>query len=123
MPFDWHEYLGLAEDVHEAPVHSMDASERTAISRAYYAAFHLTAAALEDRNEWRRQHNADDHAELRRFLERYRGRARGNVGVNLGRLYIARCQADYNDELASLSELAQAMLLTARKIVQALPNI
>jgi hypothetical protein len=40
--FDWTEYLDLAADL--VGRRGDPASERTAISRAYYAAFHLAAA-------------------------------------------------------------------------------
>ena len=36
-PFDWNEYLSLATTLSEK---ADEASQRTAISRAYYAAFH-----------------------------------------------------------------------------------
>lgn len=44
MPFDWNNYLSLAEDLASKPD---EASKRTAISRAYYCVFNLAFARAE----------------------------------------------------------------------------
>src|SRR2546426_2609198 len=44
MPFDWNNYLALAE---ELATRVDDASKRTAISRAYYCVFNLAFARAE----------------------------------------------------------------------------
>lgn len=51
MSFDWDHYLALAEDLWRGALGSKDgeASFRSAISRAYYAAFHEGRIYLKDR--------------------------------------------------------------------------
>src|SRR5713226_3190713 len=44
MPFDWNNYLALAE---ELATRTDEASKRTAISRAYYCVFNLAFAQAE----------------------------------------------------------------------------
>lgn len=45
--FDWRAFLDLAEDLQER--RDNPAAERSAISRAYYAAFHLASMYVSDR--------------------------------------------------------------------------
>jgi uncharacterized protein (UPF0332 family) len=123
LSFDWHEFLRLAEELHSEPIESTEASARTAISRAYYATFHLTAATLESLKEWQRAHGAEDHKKLQEFLKRYRGVRRGKIGVDLERLYVLRGYADYEDEFEGVSTAAEMSLKLARSIVNALPSI
>lgn len=95
--FDWEEYRQLAEKLHERDSDALrEASERTAISRAYYAAFH---EAL--RYAPRRVQNArrDKH---RRLIDHYKqapSETERAVGRQLERLRDNRNAADYEDKI------------------------
>lgn len=122
MTFDWNDYLRLAEDLYDSPQTSEEASYRTAISRAYYSAFHLAAQTLESQRTWRRAHTALDHKDLRDFLQRFHSQPKGKAGADLGRLYVLRVRADYEDEMTNPKADAQQSLRLAKGIVSLLPR-
>lgn len=102
--FDWEDYLQLAENLHEregsAP---QEAQERTAISRAYYAAFHdaLQHAPPRVRNARRKKHQKlIDHYEAGHTSEEQK------VGRLLGALRDNRNKADYEAEIGGPAQCA-----------------
>lgn len=97
MSFDWIEYLQLAQHLMgQAEAASDEAKRRTAISRAYYAAY----------NEVRRlarQHGfqdmeSDNHRALIEHCLRKPAREWKSIGENLRRLREQRNSADYKHQ-------------------------
>jgi len=123
VSFNWSDYLALAVQLHTVPLISQEASDRTAISRAYYAAFNLTADRLGTKGEWRRAHGPQDHKELADLVKRYGRTTKGRVGHTLERLYYNRCKADYDGDIEQPSKLAEASILMAKEITASLPPI
>lgn len=122
--FDWDEYLQLAEDLHERNSDALrEASERTAISRAYYAAFHeaLRCAPNRVRNARRDQHRTliDHYKQAPTQTERA-------VGRQLERLRDNRNAADYEDRIGgpgqSMFKADQSIHL-CREICSALADL
>ena len=126
MSFDWLAFFTLAGEIIANPLVSPEASERTAISRAYYAAFNLAANRLETKTppEWKRSGKASDHGELATFLQRFGKTKKATVGVNLSRLYEYRCHADYDDDFpGSSSKFATAAMNLAKSAIEYIPQM
>ncbi len=97
MSFAWTGYLAVARELvapgdHAAP---LDARERAAISRAYYAVFGRAFALFVGRDEYRPKKSGDDHMGLVLELTNARDHSRREVGQTLNRLRLARRWADY----------------------------
>ena len=125
MSFEWSQYLRLADwlAVNPSSGGNDEASQRSAISRAYYAAYCSARNQLESSGERRRSGGHDDHRELSTYLQRsYKTTPRAKAGLRLGRLYRARCQADYDNSISNLPATTQDALATARDILQLVPQ-
>ncbi len=98
MPFEWRAFLDLAGDLHkqasQAP--NQEAFLRTALSRAYYAAFCYARNYARDWLGFRPRNDPDDHGHLREHLKRRRRRGDSD---RLGRLRQWRNECDYFDDL------------------------
>lgn len=121
MPFEWQDYYDIAQRL--AAI-EMEATWRSAISRAYYAVFHLAEKKYAEFNaspmifeggyshhkvwEWfARQHN--------RIYKRI-----GNAGFSLKE---DRVTADYSDEFPGLSAQVVYSLARAKQILDDLARI
>src|SRR5438552_19056676 len=85
MPFDWKEDLEVGRflEQHAATSGSQEAFVRSAVSRAYYAAFCHVRNYARDKLGFRPRNDADDHGRLHARLKQ--GKLRG-VAVKLERL-------------------------------------
>lgn len=125
MPFDWNGYLEVAENLKtetdgQPDNNTVQAKRRTAISRAYYAVYHLAedyAIAnlgytpsksgpnqhhTDVRSVYQRQFGNADHQEIRKMLMR---------------LHKARIDSDYHPEdLGNVQSLLASTVLEANKI-------
>ena len=110
--FDWHQYLDLANNLVESPRAAVEAGARTAVSRAYYAAFHHSRLTLE--RELSEQFGPPNiHGKV---ISRLRERS-GGAGLvrTLVRLREKRVHADYYDDPAlSLEEADLVVKMAAR---------
>ena len=116
MPdFDWDGFLDLADEL--VGRRGNAAAERTAISRAYYAAFHPARAHLVRQGERLTLTGADHGLVWRWFLARPDPLARA-VGTNGRRLVDERRRADYDPiEDGSLSVRAAGAVRLARQVI------
>jgi hypothetical protein len=111
MPFDWNNFLTLAEQLSQVPE---DASKRSAMSRAYYAAFHdaMTRAEAncgpQDRSKshqwcWNRYiYSRDDDCY--------------QLGIDGSRLRAMRNLADYEPDIQRIDDLVTRALSNAKSI-------
>jgi uncharacterized protein (UPF0332 family) len=116
-PFDWEEYLEFAEE--QVRRRGNPSAERSAISRAYYAVFHLA----KDRyvaSGYPLTFRADDHGSVAAWFERSEDREQRRIGINLSRLRQLRRDADYSDTFPGLSREAEAAVELARRLLQAI---
>src|SRR4051812_17673884 len=104
MSFNWTEYLTLAQTLaQQAPGSpTPEALLRSAISRAYYAAFIQARNRLRD-VERRPVPRRDVHEYVIRQFTNSRDYKRQKVGKNLVRLREHRTRADYDNILADLN--------------------
>jgi uncharacterized protein (UPF0332 family) len=114
-PFEWNEYLDLAEELVQR--RGDPSAERSAISRAYYAAFHSAKKYYSSRGQ-RLEFTGEDHRAVCNWLQGRPDRGVIKIGVALRRLLQIRRDADYTDRFpGQLSIEAQAGVATARRII------
>jgi uncharacterized protein (UPF0332 family) len=126
MSFDWQDYLTLAEAlVRERGYLALeDACLRSAISRAYYAAFVSARNFATARDGFIPCHTGADHGRVKKHFKRSSDRARRQVGVELGRIWGHRTSADYDDVFqGALPAATQASLQHARNVLSTLSTI
>jgi uncharacterized protein (UPF0332 family) len=102
MSFPWAKFLDLAHELAQEDVTStyQEGQYRSAISRAYYAAFHKARLYLAD-TEGFSLRTRDVHSEVaNRFLDHHHPsyRFRRSIGVALDTLRQDRNIADYTDD-------------------------
>ncbi len=118
MPFDWKEYLELAKDLagQTNAGYSLEAKERSAVSRAYYAAFCHARNYAKVKLRFIPTGTAKDHIRLRDHFKK----VKPQIASQLERLREWRNQCDYDDQVSNLGHLVRNALLTAESVVQKL---
>ncbi|MCS7159393.1 MAG: hypothetical protein RMJ19_02880 [Gemmatales bacterium] len=118
MTFNWREYLELARAIQGqcGPGYSQEAADRTAISRAYYAAFGTVREYARRRLGYQPSRKSAEHGQLITYLGR-RGAGPLALAQTLSRLRLLRNQCDYDDAVPGLAlqvievlELAEVIL-------------
>ena len=118
--FDWRDYLTLAERL--AREAGDEAAQRTAISRAYYAALGRAAALL--RSEGVAVSPLRTHATVWRAFKHSSDARRSAVGMDLDWLRLQRNLADYADVFeGDLSDVAGDAVELAASILRAINDI
>ena len=125
MTFDWNEYLEVAKNLKAStdgqPKNNFnEAQQRSAISRAYYAVYHLAvdyAKAHLGYVESRRGQN-QFHSDIRAVYQRQFGNPdHQEVRKMLMRLHTARVNSDYKSEgLGNTESLLGSIILEADRI-------
>ena len=117
MIFDWAKYLVLAEEL--AMRSSDEASLRSAVSRAYYAAFCIARNRLLQEGE-EIPKTGEAHTTV---WTKYRFSAQKHlkdVGTTGDRLRRSRNKADYDDELPDISAMVEDAIAKARRLLHSL---
>lgn len=128
MNFDWADFLTLADALVRDPNSPgpEEASLRSAISRAYYAAFCSARnfACAKDGLVLPRPRAPEVHGLVRDHFEASHDRARRKIGTDLNRLRDYRNRADYDDVLIRRPiSLAQSSVAVARNVLNALNSL
>jgi len=97
MPFDWMDFLRLAQELSTQTdaAYWRDARLRSAISRAYYAAYHHARVYLEARGEYHPGKDDPKHLYVCEQFSKSPDDARRRIGIALNRLRLDRTDADY----------------------------
>jgi uncharacterized protein (UPF0332 family) len=124
MSFDWSEYLNLAQELTGQAVSpsSQEAKLRSAISRAYYAAFCKARNHLRDKEGLPIQ-KIDVHQYVRNRFKSSPDKVRKKVGENLNRMRKDRNKADYDDEVPRLAAMTVKTLKLADQVIRRLRNL
>ena len=124
MSFDWSEYLTLAQALADAaPASSSpEAHQRTAISRAYYAAFIQARNRLRD-IERRPVPYMNVHEHIIQQFKYSRDYRRQRIGNELSILRSQRTKVDYDNIVPNLPALMDQLLDRARRIVTLLNRL
>ena len=119
MPFDWSEYLELADWItkNAADLRSPEAAHRSAISRAYYCAFNSALALLVRKREYQPTGEGKDHGNVVRAYQQHAAPPRKQIGTWLGRLRDRRRRADYDAEIVDPGGAATASVRDARQVM------
>lgn len=141
MTFEWIHYLDLAKELQETgrqlkTDEEFEATIRSCISRAYYAAFHVASFYLENReSSLLKKKGEGSHKEVyREFQNKGKINPRLNlIGRELENLCIARQRADYripydyawgkNEFRKKLTEEASRALLRSYKIIKLINSL
>ena len=123
MIFDWHEYLDIARFLHQNVDKydqiTQESAYRSAISRAYFAAYCHARNYAQDKFGFIPKENSDDHAGVRKEFIR-KGRAFANIPPILDTLRHWRNECDYQDALDNTSEIVQDAIDKSQKIFDSL---
>ena len=125
MSFDWSEYLNLAQELagQATGTSSQEAKWRSAISRAYYAAFCEARNHLRDKERHSIPRGVEVHGYVRNQFKKSPDKVRKGVGENLNRLRIDRNKADYDDTVAGLSADTKKALKLAERVISKLGSL
>ena len=103
--FDWTEFLSIAEEIFQkvSKISQVDLSEeavcRTAISRAYYFAFHVSQMCLIEINpDFRSFYGAGSHNDVINGLKNLKEIRYRKIANYLEKFKIMRVKADYDSE-------------------------
>ena len=120
MSWDWADFLDLAQGLYAKPkeLGPEDASYRTAISRAYYAAFHLAMDFAVENECFVPTGSGDDHWAVRSHFLNSGERTRQRIGNRLTQLLGKRRLADYDRSMGSqVYKQAGSSLGLAQKVL------
>ncbi len=118
MSFDWTQYLFLAEQLNKEAGSSpkREAMLRSAISRAYYAAFCHSRKFLVDQKNKVIPSNPAAHGLVRELFEDNGSTLELTIATNLDRLRIERNKADYDDEVSGIDSMPTFALKLCQEV-------
>ena len=119
MAFQWKEFLELARDLtgRSGLGYSTEATGRSAVSRAYYAAFCWARNYAELHLGFQRTGGPEDHKFLRDHLK---VQSKVQIASRLNKLRNWRNQCDYDDHVPNLNRLVKNAIKLAEKVIQEL---
>ena len=126
MSFNWSEYLTLAQElINTSPASPIkEADFRSAISRAYYAAFCQARNHLVYRDRESIPHSVNAHEYVVRRFENSSDATRQKIGQLLHHLRSTRNIADYEDVFfGDVPARARAALAEAQRITYLLSTL
>ena len=125
--FDWEAFIDVAEELMRLPGADrirQEARHRSAVSRAYYAAFHVAQAYIEEHALVRLTKTGRDHNLISETLQQQPDKRLRFVGQELATLKDARQEADYStDSMADTEEWTAAgrdAVRTVREVISIL---
>ena len=124
MSFDWLDYLRLAEALVDQVSNAtrQEAQLRTAISRAYYAAFGKAREYLRQEST-SSEPPAGIHSYVQRQFRASKYKVRQQIAWNLNQLQIRREKADYESEVVNLIAETRFSLTLAQRIIADLSQL
>ncbi|HXF05948.1 MAG TPA: HEPN domain-containing protein [Blastocatellia bacterium] len=125
MSFDWLEYLDLARELagQTTAASTQEAKWRSAISRAYYAAFCKARNCLRDKQGLSIPRTGQAHRIVWRQFKNSPDKSRKRIGENLRRLLNDRRQTDYEDVVSNLPVLTHKAVTRASEVVSVLGKL
>jgi uncharacterized protein (UPF0332 family) len=114
--FDWIQYLVLARDL---GTRADEAALRSAVSRAYYAAYNAANAYCAN-NNIQIFKNKGSHEDLWDAFLRQGDLISGTVHTKGDRLRFRRTKADYHSEVSGLASMAEQSLQDSHDILRSL---
>ncbi len=118
--FDWETFLVLAEELAQR---SDESSQRSAVSRAYYAAFCSARNFLHDEKTYIPKGSGEDHKKVWNHFQQSGDKVRRRIGNNGNSLKKMRSNADYENEWTRLHVAIVYAPLKARSVLSDLQNL
>jgi uncharacterized protein (UPF0332 family) len=122
MSFSWVKYLSVAEALSDHMDVDREACLRSAVSRAYYAAFGSARSHARERRLHTRQ-SAAEHGEVSVFFAQKYGDAGGEIAKLLSRLRTNRNIADYDDICEEAEGLSTESIAYAHRVLNLLVTL
>jgi uncharacterized protein (UPF0332 family) len=123
MSFDWRAYLILAQALASAELPGgREASFRSAVSRAYYAAFATARQQSRQRHGGVVRQSAAEHGEVATFFAS-RGDSGAAIAIHLARLRFLRNRADYDDDFGTSEMAAEEAIARAHVVLDLLAKL
>lgn len=128
MNFDWQKYLYLANELFGKSVQSEGSREaklRSAISRAYYAAFHNAKgyAITEDNSLTFDNRTENSHKKVCEWFQNHPHKLAQRIGADLDRIRKSRNEADNKVNLGSLNTINKTAFTTIEIAERIVTNI
>lgn len=121
MVFDWSQYLVLAEALATQP--DNEAALRSAVSRAYYAAFCSAREYLLNTNMLFGRRPRRPRLSHRAVWHTYQRDVDRRIGMDGNRLRELRNLVDYEDVVPDLENAVRSALSTSRRILASLDEL
>ena len=125
MSFQWPDFLKIASELESQSTiqGQAEARQRSAVSRAYYAAFCYARNYLrDDEGMSDLPTSGEAHVEVKnRFLSSSDQKTR-SIGANLDRIRENRRKADYDDSVTGLVKMCRASLTLADDVVSTIDS-
>jgi uncharacterized protein (UPF0332 family) len=122
MSFNWSRYLSLAQQLYSNS-NGDEAFLRSAISRAYYAAFVTARNHLRDKDRIRNIPVIDAHNFVITQFELSQNPLRNRIGVKLRNLRKWRNFADYEDRMFQLNYRTRTAITSAQEVLNDLQSL
>ncbi len=119
MPFDWFTYRTVAETLSR---NADEASHRSAVSRAYYCAYHQALNHLSEHHNFQFSEDKPAHDQVWREFNN-KGPSYNQVWMNGDKLKKLRVDADYRSDAAISANAAAASLKLSDRIIESLQHI
>jgi|SRR5581483_1092488 uncharacterized protein (UPF0332 family) len=114
MPFDWKEYLDLAQFLAtNQGSFTREAALRCAISRAYFAAFCHARNYASSQQGFKPKRTEEDHSDVR---EHFKRSGMLDIASKLDQLRQWRNKCDYAEEVFQVPVIAESALNTAQTV-------
>jgi uncharacterized protein (UPF0332 family) len=119
MTFDWDKYRVLAEELR---LREDEASQRSSISRLYYAIYWRARLHLENNEGFNLSRQGESHKQIWRGYQT-KGRTHKGIGINGDRLHINRVKADYEADVERLNDLVNESFRIANIVQKYLDQV
>ncbi|WP_449416562.1 HEPN domain-containing protein [Phormidium nigroviride] len=125
MTFNWSQYLTLAKElIGQSPSPaSEEAKRRSAISRAYYAAFISARNYLQEREGYSIPKTVDAHKYVREQFKQSADPVRQDIGRKLEMLRKDRNQSDYKNTVSELLRKSKIAVKRSQQVISKLSNL
>ncbi|PKL60389.1 MAG: DNA-binding protein [Methanomicrobiales archaeon HGW-Methanomicrobiales-4] len=115
MTFNWNEYLLLAQYLNTNNAFNYpEALQRSAVSRAYYAAFCSAKEYAEIKFKIKFSSDSDVHQDVRKTFKKNQ---RDDISDSLNDLRILRNKCDYQNDVQNLHAIAKRAIQLADDII------
>ena len=125
MSFDWHQYLDLARELEKRKqmASTEEARLRSAVSRAYYAAYHAARKRLVQDGDTGIRSAPKPHEYVWKQFRLSPELQRQEIGTKGSRLKLRRFDADYESAVANWQAMTCLAILDSESVFEELAKL